>query len=136
MKQNKNTLAALGVLMVLTLAIGCRQTPANEEIRPPAAADQPTEEPAKILSQAEQEAAYEAGVKAGLRPYWQKQDVSGIKDQILDLRAPAKYLDLHLNLVIALESLEQGEKTADQAKIESAMDKLNELKTAYPWIAR
>ncbi|OGY48486.1 MAG: hypothetical protein A3J65_01180 [Candidatus Buchananbacteria bacterium RIFCSPHIGHO2_02_FULL_45_11b] len=88
-----------------------------------------------VLAEAELEQNYQTAVKEALLPYWQKQDISGVKDKILELRAPAKFLDLHFNLVVALELLEQGKAGADQGKIEAGMEKLNVLKTKYPWLS-
>ncbi|MFA6322588.1 MAG: hypothetical protein WCX71_03880 [Candidatus Buchananbacteria bacterium] len=77
---------------------------------------------------------YENDVKTIMAPYWQGQNFSGIKDKILALKAPSKYLDLHLNLVIGLELIEQGQATSDQEKIETGMDKINQLLAQYSFI--
>ncbi len=82
----------------------------------------------------ELEKQYEKSVKSILQPAYLGQGISGIKQQILDLRAPAKYLDLHLNLVLIFDSIEEGQKQADQAKIEAGLDKLEQLKQQYPWL--
>ncbi|MFA6410070.1 MAG: hypothetical protein WCW26_00630 [Candidatus Buchananbacteria bacterium] len=80
------------------------------------------------------EREYEVALKAVMDPYWQTGDYSGLKDKILAQKAPAKYLDLHLNLVIALDSLEQGTKESDQVKIKTAQDNLLKLKNQYRWL--
>lgn len=119
---------------ICLLSAGCgKKNVAQDNAALPANDEPAAVEP--VLTPAEQEAAYEAGIKAGLKPFWQQQDVTGIKDKVLELRAPVKYLDFHLKLVIALENLEQGRAAGDAAKIESAVDQLNALKGKYPWIA-
>ena len=85
-------------------------------------------------SNPELEKKYEKELKAILKPVWQDTQVNNIKDQILELRAPAKYLNLHLNLVLAFEEIEKGQALADQAQIESGLEKLNDLKKQYPWM--
>lgn len=96
--------------------------------------NEPQPEPVKILTEAEQEQNYQIQVKDILKPYWQKQGLAGIKDKILVLRAPAEYLDLHFNLVVALEVLEQGKNSSDQEKVEEGMAQLEALKSRYPWL--
>jgi hypothetical protein len=83
-------------------------------------------------SRAEQK--YENDLKTILQPYWQSQQPVGIKDQILALKVPAKYSNLHLNLVIAFELLEQGKAKSDQTKINSGNHKLNKLVSEYSWL--
>jgi len=79
----------------------------------------------------ELEASYQKDLVAALQPYWTSHRADDIKTKILDLRAPAKFLDLHLNLVLAFEQLESG----DQAKVAIAVERIDELKTQYPWLA-
>lgn len=80
------------------------------------------------------EQQYELSLKEILKPYWQNQEINGIKDKILDLRAPAKYLDLHFNLVIAFELIGQGQAVSNQAEIEEGLEKLLQLKAQYNWL--
>ncbi|MDD2806990.1 MAG: hypothetical protein PHW95_00515 [Patescibacteria group bacterium] len=61
-------------------------------------------------------------------------NVSDIKQKILDLTVPTKFLDLHLKLVLALDSLEQGQAAANQNKVAKALAELEKLKTQYPWL--
>jgi hypothetical protein len=82
----------------------------------------------------EPEIQYEPALKEILQPYWQDQGITELKTKILALKAPAEYLDLHLNLVIAFELIEQGQRDADQAKIEEGIEKLEQLKIQYPWL--
>ena len=69
-----------------------------------------------------------------LKPFWQQTQSSGLKEQILALSVPAKYLQLHLDLVLAFDLIEQGQQEADQDKIEKGLTKINQLKDKYPWI--
>ena len=83
------------------------------------------------------EKEYEDQLSAILHPIWSADeniDWEKIKASVLALRTPAKYLDLHLNLVLSLDSLEQGIISASQEKIESALDKIKALKEQYPWL--
>ncbi|MFA5022483.1 MAG: hypothetical protein WC508_05400 [Patescibacteria group bacterium] len=80
------------------------------------------------------ERSYEQDLKQVLAPYWQTRDIAGVRDKILNLKAPAKYLDLHLNLVIAFDLLEQGQKAGDETKTKSGLDKLSQLKDSYNWL--
>ena len=82
----------------------------------------------------ELERAYEQQLKIVLAPYFSQQDVAGIKDQILVLRAPGIYLDLHFSLVVAFELLEQGRAEADQSKIEEGLSRLQTVIAANPWL--
>lgn len=55
------------------------------------------------------------------------------KNDLLELRVPAKYKDLHLDLVLALSFLEQG-IAGDEQKLKQGEDKLNKIIVDYPWI--
>jgi len=88
------------------------------------------------LTPEELEQKYESEISEILQPVWQNKDFTGVKEKILALKAPAKYLDLHLNLVIAFELIEQGQMDSDQDKIEEGIEKLEKLKTQYPWLAQ
>jgi|SRR3989344_5673338 len=98
-------------------------------------ADNFSNQPASpAISQEDLDRQYQASLKEILGPYWQTGQISGLKDQILALRAPSQYLDLHFNLVVAFELIEQGQADADQAKIEDGLSKLDQLKGQYPWL--
>ncbi|OGY44901.1 MAG: hypothetical protein A2729_03925 [Candidatus Buchananbacteria bacterium RIFCSPHIGHO2_01_FULL_39_14] len=87
-----------------------------------------------VANQEEIESQYQAKVREVLNTYWLNGEISSLKGKILDLRAPAKYLDFHFNLVVALEFLEQGKTQADNQKIKQGEEKINRLKNDYPWI--
>ncbi|OGY46058.1 MAG: hypothetical protein A2744_04050 [Candidatus Buchananbacteria bacterium RIFCSPHIGHO2_01_FULL_44_11] len=80
------------------------------------------------------EKQYEQSLKEILKPFWPTKDPAGIRLQIIDLRAPARYLDLHINLVLAFDLFEQGQAESDQAKIEAGLERLTGLKNQYPWL--
>ncbi|MBN1778946.1 MAG: hypothetical protein JW816_01880 [Candidatus Buchananbacteria bacterium] len=69
-----------------------------------------------------------------LAPYWLTGQFTGIKDQILDLRAPSQDLNLHLNLVLALQDLEDGTNDNDQEKIDQAKKRIDQLANQYDWL--
>jgi len=87
-----------------------------------------------VLTPEELESQYESSLKGILGSYQTIDDVASSKDQILALRAPAKYLDLHFNLVVALELIEQGQQTANQTKINDGSSRVAELKKDYNWL--
>lgn len=93
-----------------------------------------TKTEAVAIDSAKLENEYENNVKQIMAPYWLASDSSGIKDKILALKAPSKYLDFHLNLVIGLELIDQGKNTGDQAKIQSGQEKINQLASKYLFI--
>ena len=81
------------------------------------------------------EAQYRQQIAEALQPFWQSNEVNGIREKVLDIRTPSAYLDLHLDIVLAFDKIEQGQATADQALIEEGFEKLNDLKDQYPWLA-
>lgn len=80
------------------------------------------------------ERQYREQLKAALEPYWQSQQVEGVREAVLALTAPGAYLNLHLRIVLAFEKMEQGRASADQAIIEEGLDAINALAQEYPWI--
>jgi len=77
---------------------------------------------------------YEQGIKNALVQFWENNRAAEAKEEILDLKTPSQYLDLHLSLVIALETIEQGNLTADSAKIQAGLEKINQLAAQYSFI--
>lgn len=78
--------------------------------------------------------SYKQLLSAILQPYWDSLQPAGVKDKILELTAPAEFLNLHLNIVIAFELIEQGQKDSDQGKIEDGIDRLNNLANNNDWL--
>jgi len=118
-------------VVLIFSALGCQRPKPDQAILP---ADSAAKAPAAAVAPADLAARYESDLRLILAPYWQKKNFAGLKDQILELRAPADYLDLHLNLVMAFELIEQGQKNADAEKIEAGMDKISQLSGQYPWL--
>ncbi|MCL5794877.1 MAG: hypothetical protein M1338_00755 [Patescibacteria group bacterium] len=85
-------------------------------------------------SNPELEKEYENELKTIMAPVWQGQQFDGIKDKVLALKAPAKYIELHLNLVLALDKIESGKNNSDQTKVQEGLDKINQLKAQYSWL--
>ena len=77
---------------------------------------------------------YQASLKLALQPFWQDQAVAETKAAVLDLTAPTDFLSLHFKVVVALETIEQGQKSADQAQIEEGFEELNALAQQYSWL--
>ena len=78
--------------------------------------------------------SYQQSLNAILQPYWGSLQPAGVKNKILELTAPAEFLSLHLNIVIAFELIEQGQKDSDQGKIEEGIDRLNNLANQNDWL--
>ncbi len=91
-------------------------------------------EPSKPVSSEKLKDEYQVGARAALEPYWTTANGVQARAKLLDLKVPSEYLDVHLKLVIAFDQLEQGKAAADQAKIEEAMDTINELAGQYSWL--
>ena len=123
-------------LTLITLAfslIGCSKV-APKAINVANDNDQAVNNQPQPISLPELEKSYESSLKDILQPYWQTHEIAGIKDKVLALKAPVKYLDLHLNLVMALGSIEQGQANSDQVKINAGQAKIDKLPAQYPWL--
>lgn len=88
------------------------------------------QEEKRVVTQSE----YEGQVKTALQGYYTTNDVTAVKDQIVSLTVPAEYLDVHFELVVAFELLDQGQKQNDQSKIDQGQKKLEELSKTYTWL--
>ncbi|MBU1164173.1 hypothetical protein KKA15_01250 [Patescibacteria group bacterium] len=77
---------------------------------------------------------YEKNVEDVLKPYFQKQNFDNVIDDLLELTVPSDYQLLHLNLVIAFDLIQDGQKEIDQGKIEEGIAKINQMVTQYPWL--
>lgn len=106
--------------------LGSKIKPVNQEKN-----DQAENKPAVDL-----EKEYEAMVVEVLRPYFEEEKIDNIKDQLLELKVPPKYLDLHFDLVIAFEQIEQGQKASEQEKIEAGLEQIKKIKNQYPWLIK
>ena len=72
---------------------------------------------------------YQESLPEILALYWETGNYTGVKEKIIELRVPSEYLDLHFNLVLAFEMLEQGESLEGNQKIQ-------DLLKEYPWIKK
>jgi len=59
--------------------------------------------------------------------------VTNIKNQLLDLKLPGDYRDLHLQLVLNFNAIEEG-LVDDFSGVEEAQVKLDGLVAKYPWL--
>lgn len=75
---------------------------------------------------------YEQSVKKVLQEFEKNFQASSARDEILQLRTSSQYKNFHLDLVIALDRIAQGQEKSDQALIEEGLEKLNALKKDYP----
>jgi len=114
----------LTLLLWVFIFSGCSLSQPTDQVD-----DQPL-----IVNNEKQEQQYQDQLVAILEPYWLSGEFLGLKEQILDLRAPAKFLDLHLNLVLALQDLETGTGASDQTKIDLAKNNIKELIESYNWL--
>ncbi len=56
------------------------------------------------------------------------------KNRLLDLRVPAKYKELHLNLVWALTKMENYLNQKDAKEKTASLEMTNQLKADYSWL--
>ncbi len=125
MKKNIKILVFLSLIVILSAC-----TLKKNEVNDPAVKSD-AEKKENIIKV---EKEYKSALVEILKPYWESQQIAGIKDKILELRAPAEDFNLHFNLVVAFELLEQGQAESDQSKIEEGMEKIKKLQEEYSWI--
>lgn len=78
---------------------------------------------------------YEKNIKEILEAFAnQKTQLNETIEKILKLTVPAKYKDLHLNLVIALTKIQQGREETNQAKIEEGLADLDKIRQKHNWL--
>ena len=80
------------------------------------------------------EASYQSSLNDILRPYWETGQVGGVKEKLLALIVPPKYLKLHLSLVLGVDLIEEGMQAADESKVESGKKKIDGSVKEFPWI--
>ncbi len=90
--------------------------------------------PEEVIDQETLTQNYEKSVKEAMAEFWQTNQAAEAREAILDLKTPSQYLDLHLKLVISLDEIEQGQFSGDQTKIDSGLEKINELASQYSFI--
>lgn len=77
---------------------------------------------------------YETAVSLAMAEFKQNNEAAKARETVLNLKTPSQYLDLHLNLVIALDEVAQGQLDNDQIKIDSGLEKINDLTKQYSFI--
>lgn len=60
--------------------------------------------------------------------------VREVKNKLLELITPAEYKNIHLNLVLSFNYIEQGIFSKDGDKIKAGEDGINSLVKKYPWL--
>ncbi|MEA3463861.1 MAG: hypothetical protein U9R14_02200 [Patescibacteria group bacterium] len=57
-----------------------------------------------------------------------------IKSQLLDLKMPTEFKDLHLNLVLALDKMEDYLINGGEEKLQDSQELINQVKEEYEWL--
>lgn len=60
--------------------------------------------------------------------------VGRTKDQLLNLKVPAQFKDLHLSLVLALDKMENYINNGDQAEKQKSFELIDKAKKDYDWL--
>ncbi len=63
-----------------------------------------------------------------------QEQISQIKNKLLDLKVPTKFKDLHINLVLALTKMEDYLATGDQMKKTDSQQIINQVETENYWL--
>lgn len=87
-----------------------------------------------VVSNPALEREYEKKVKDILDTFSKGEKPENIREKFLDLTIPDTYKNLHLDLIFILDAIIEGAKESDQAKIEEAMVKLEDLKEKNEWM--
>lgn len=82
----------------------------------------------------QQEQAYRSAVTAILAPHFAGQQTSGITQQLLALTVPARFQDLHLQLVLVFSKFDTARANGDAEAAEAATAQLGAVRGQYPWI--
>jgi hypothetical protein len=149
MKKNIIIVPAIIVLLLGTGIIFIMLTSKNKNT------NIPPEENIPIISSAEQEKNYETDAGKIMKNYFQEKEsitvadgtneaaavdnikwldlLSKTKNNLLGLRVPVKYKDLHLNLILGLSFIEQGLR-GEKNKPEEGEEKISEATKTYPWL--
>lgn len=119
------TLVVLLLSATLVTACGRRANQPNQN-----QASTPTPTP----SAEEQEQSYRSKVVAILSPHFTGKQTSGITQALLALTVPARYQDLHLQLVLAFSKFDAARTNSDAEAAEAAAVELAGVLEQYPWI--
>jgi len=85
---------------------------------------------------------YKNSVSRILTDYWQlvqgkdipAEEGEYLKNRLLELKVPADFKELHLNLVMALVKLEDYLKNGDEKKKEESGQLVNQASSDYDWL--
>lgn len=89
----------------------------------------------EIVSNPALESEYEKSVKNIINAFEEKQKKPNeARDAILALTVPDKYKNLHLDLVVIFDNIIEGAKNSDQAEIQDAVEKLQEIEDKNEWM--
>jgi len=129
--QNKRTLiGSLAVTLIIAggwLVVSSLNTSKNQ-LKEAVVAPNPLAPNPKL------ESKYEEVVHGILAPFFDQKKVADIKEQLLEVAAPASYISVHLELVLAFDLIEQGQVKSDPALIEDGFSKIEKLTTQYHWL--
>ncbi|MCK4554023.1 hypothetical protein KAU19_03600 [Candidatus Parcubacteria bacterium] len=87
--------------------------------------------------------AYQMEVKVILNNYLRQtqdeslitiDDVKQTKNSFLALKMPSKYKDLHLNLVLAMDKMEDYLFDGDEGKLRASQELIKQAKEEYEWL--
>ncbi len=111
----------------LLLMVGCapRLAPGNQ--------NQPQPAPPAASAQ-ERETEYRREVTAILAPYFAQQQAADITRRLLALTVPARFQDLHLQLVLAFSRFDTARTNGDADAAEEAAAQLDAVVVKYPWV--
>ncbi|KKQ60296.1 MAG: hypothetical protein US81_C0025G0003 [Parcubacteria group bacterium GW2011_GWE2_38_18] len=57
-----------------------------------------------------------------------------IKEQLMSLKVPDKYKDLHIGLVLSIDSVNEAEQGGEKSKKMASIEVLNKEKANYSWL--
>ena len=87
--------------------------------------------------------AYQMEVKVVLNNYLRQtqdeslitvDDVSQTKNSLLTLKMPVQFKDLHLNLVLAMDKMEDYLIDGDEVKLRESRELIRQAKEEYEWL--
>ena len=122
----------LGIIIAIAsfAVVGCRRADSVATETTPGN----TQETEERVDMEALEVSYQSSLNDVLRPYWETGQVNGIKDKLLALTVPPKYLKLHLSLVLGIDLVEEGMQASDESKVVSGKKKIDDSVKEFSWI--
>jgi hypothetical protein len=126
-------------LFLIVLALILYLIFTSESVRPTDSAVQPTSRPTAALS----DEGYRSKVKEIFNAYEELSrnnnltaaNIAEIKDKLIDFKGlPAKFKDLHINFVLAMDRAQDYLKAKDQQARDASQKIINQLKADYSWL--